>query len=143
MKKTVKKVLLIILIPLLILGAFLFGFIKGSEWGWKANLPSPFEKIINKEPPKELPAGDMSLFWDTWQVILDKYRRKLLQKAAFFVLGGKNRLFVQVFNGLQYLWGCLRKQCTVSRTDFNVDKNRFTSFLPPSRMSAKKTGRFL
>ncbi len=73
MKKTVKKVLLIILIPLLILGAFLFGFIQGSEWGWKENLPSPFEKIINKEPPKELNAGDMSLFWDTWQVILDKY----------------------------------------------------------------------
>lgn len=73
MKQTVKKILVAILISLLILGTFLFGFIQGSKWGWKANLPSPFEKIINKEPPREIEAGDMSLFWDTWQVILDKY----------------------------------------------------------------------
>ncbi|HOK17187.1 MAG TPA: S41 family peptidase [Candidatus Paceibacterota bacterium] len=112
MKKTVKKVLLIILIPLLILGAFLFGFIKGSEWGWKANLPSPFEKIINKEPPKELPAGDMSLFWDTWQVILDKYverdklnTKEMIEGAASGLVQSLKDPYSEFFNASssQYL----------------------------------------
>lgn len=89
MKKIIRKIVLISLIPLFIFGAFIFGFIQGSEWGWKANLPSPFSKIINKEPPKELPAGDMTIFWDVWKTILEKYvdrnkldTKKMIEGAA-------------------------------------------------------------
>jgi carboxyl-terminal processing protease len=72
MKKT-KKILLIIAAILLLSGVWFFGFFQGANWGWKANLPSPFTKILNREKPIEIPAGDMSVFWETWQVILQKY----------------------------------------------------------------------
>jgi len=72
MKKT-KKILLIIAAILLLSGVWFFGFFEGANWGWKANLPSPFTKILNREKPVEIPAGDMSVFWETWQVILQKY----------------------------------------------------------------------
>jgi len=72
MKKT-KKILLIIIAIFLLSGVWFFGFFQGANWGWKANLPSPFTKILNREKPIEIPAGDMSVFWETWQVILQKY----------------------------------------------------------------------
>ena len=39
----------------------------------QANLPSPFEKIINKQAPVTVPDSDMGIFWDTWKVVLEKY----------------------------------------------------------------------
>jgi len=68
-----KKILLIIIAILLLSGVWFFGFFEGANWGWKAHLPSPFEKILNKEKPAEIPAGDMNIFWETWKVILQKY----------------------------------------------------------------------
>ncbi len=73
MGQKIKKALLVLLIVLLNGGIFLSGFYNGVKWGWQANLPSPFEKIIHREKPPDLPPGDMSIFWDTWKVILDKY----------------------------------------------------------------------
>lgn len=72
MKKT-KKILLIIIAIFLLSGVWFFGFFEGANWGWKANLPSPFTKLLNREKPVEIPAGDMNIFWDTWEVILQKY----------------------------------------------------------------------
>ena len=72
MKKS-KKILLIIIAILLLSSVWFFGFFEGANWGWKANLPSPFEKILNKEKPAEIPPGDMAIFWETWKVILQKY----------------------------------------------------------------------
>lgn len=72
MKKT-KKILLIIVGILFLSGIWFFGFIQGTNWGWKANLPLPFEKILNREKPAEIPPGDMGIFWETWKVILQKY----------------------------------------------------------------------
>ena len=71
--KKFKKILLIILAVVIIAGVWSVGFFEGANWGWKANLPSPFEKILNKEKPVEIPSGDMSIFWETWKVILQKY----------------------------------------------------------------------
>jgi carboxyl-terminal processing protease len=73
MQKKFKKIGLIILSLALLIGIWILGFIQGSNWGWQANLPSPFEKIINKEAPPTVPASDMSIFWETWQVVLEKY----------------------------------------------------------------------
>lgn len=68
-----KKILLIILAVVIITGVWSVGFFEGANWGWKANLPSPFEKILNREKPAEIPSGDMNIFWETWKVILQKY----------------------------------------------------------------------
>ena len=68
-----KKILLIIIAILLLSGVWFFGFFEGANWGWKTHLPSPFEKILNREKPAEIPPGDMGIFWNTWQVILQKY----------------------------------------------------------------------
>jgi carboxyl-terminal processing protease len=68
-----KKILLIILAVVIITGVWSVGFFEGANWGWKANLPSPFEKILNREKPAEIPPGDMAIFWETWKVILQKY----------------------------------------------------------------------
>jgi carboxyl-terminal processing protease len=57
----------------LFIAVWVSGFIHGTSWGWQTNLPSPFEKIINKEPPIEVPKSDMSIFWDTWKIVLEKY----------------------------------------------------------------------
>ena len=73
MQKKFKKIGLIILSLALLIGIWILGFIQGSNWGWQANLPSPFEKVINKEAPPTVPASDMSIFWETWQVVLEKY----------------------------------------------------------------------
>lgn len=105
MKKIIQRIILISLIPILIFGAFVFGFIQGSEWGWRVNLPSPFEKIINKEPPKELPAGDMSLLWDVWQTILDKYverdkldTKSMIEGAAAGLVQSLNDPYSEFYN---------------------------------------------
>ena len=68
-----KKILLIIIAILLLSGVWFFGFFEGANWGWKTHLPSPFEKILNRETPAEILPGDMGIFWNTWQVILQKY----------------------------------------------------------------------
>lgn len=73
MKKNCKKICLVALSIILFGGVWLLGFSQGANWGWKAHLPSPFEKIINKEKPKEIPETDMSIFWDVWKVVLEKY----------------------------------------------------------------------
>jgi len=73
MKKICKKICLIILALICLVGIWTFGFSQGANWGWKTNLPSPFEKIINKEKPLEVSGGDMSVFWDTWKVSLEKF----------------------------------------------------------------------
>ena len=73
MKKNLKNFLFALLALFLFIAVWTLGFIHGSNWGWQANLPSPFEKVINKEPPLEVPESDMSIFWDTWKVILEKY----------------------------------------------------------------------
>lgn len=73
MKRNLKKICLIILLIACLGGAWVFGFSQGANWGWKANLPSPFENIINKEKPIEISNADMGIFWDTWKVILEKY----------------------------------------------------------------------
>jgi len=73
MKRNLKKICLIILLIACLCGAWVFGFSQGANWGWKANLPSPFENIINKEKPIEISNADMGIFWDTWKVILEKY----------------------------------------------------------------------
>lgn len=105
MKKSLKKIFLVALIPILIVAAFAIGFIQGSRWGWKANLPSPFEKIINKEPPKELPAGDLSLLWDVWQVILEKYvgrnnldTQSMIEGAASGLVQSLNDPYSEFYN---------------------------------------------
>lgn len=72
MKKT-KKISFIIIAIFLLSGVWFFGFFEGANWGWKVNLPSPFTKLLNKEKPVEIPAGDMNIFWDTWEVVLQKY----------------------------------------------------------------------
>lgn len=68
-----KKIKIIIAGLLFFLAVFNLGFFLGANWGWKANLPSPFANLINKSKPADLPEGDMSIFWDTWKVILEKY----------------------------------------------------------------------
>ena len=73
MKKNLKKICLIVLSISCIVGIWTFGFTQGANWGWKVNLPSPFENIINKEKPAEISDADMSIFWDTWEVVLEKY----------------------------------------------------------------------
>ncbi|MGC8880745.1 MAG: S41 family peptidase [Minisyncoccia bacterium] len=105
MKKSLKKIFLVALIPILIGTAFFIGFIEGSRWGWKANLPSPFEKIINKEPPKELPLGDLSLLWDVWQVILEKYvgrnnldTQSMIEGAASGLVQSLNDPYSEFYN---------------------------------------------
>jgi len=73
MKKNLKNFLLALLVLFLFTAIWFLGFIHGSSWGWQANLPSPFENLINKEIPQEVPESDMSIFWDTWKVVLEKY----------------------------------------------------------------------
>jgi len=73
MKKNLKSFLLTLLALFLFIAVWVSGFIHGTNWGWQTNLPSPFEKIINKEPPIEVPESDMSIFWDTWKIVLEKY----------------------------------------------------------------------
>lgn len=73
MKINYKRIGLIVLTTIGLFGIWVFGFSQGANWGWKANLPSPFEKIINKEAPLEISDADMGIFWDTWQVVLEKY----------------------------------------------------------------------
>jgi len=68
-----KKILLIIIAVLILSGIWFFGFFEGVNRGWKIHLPSPFEKILNREKPTEIPPGDMAIFWETWKVILQKY----------------------------------------------------------------------
>ena len=65
MKENLKKICLIVLFVACISSIWIFGFSQGVSWGWKANLPSPFEKIINKEAPLEISDADMGIFWDT------------------------------------------------------------------------------
>ncbi|MFA5360794.1 MAG: S41 family peptidase [Candidatus Paceibacterota bacterium] len=73
MKKNFKEICLAILSVVLFIGVWVLGFVQGTNWGWQINLPSPFEKIINKEAPPTVPASDMSVFWETWQIVLEKY----------------------------------------------------------------------
>ncbi|MDQ5882959.1 MAG: carboxyl-terminal processing protease [Patescibacteria group bacterium] len=68
-----KKIIPILAAIIIIAAVWLVGFLQGSQWGWQMNLPSPFEKILNKEAPPDLGTGDMSIFWDTWKTILEKY----------------------------------------------------------------------
>ena len=68
-----KEVGLITLGIVLFLAMWGLGFMHGAQWGWQANLPSPFEKIINKQAPVNVPDSDMGIFWDTWKVVLEKY----------------------------------------------------------------------
>ncbi len=82
-----RKTCLVILIIICLAGAWVFGFSQGANWGWKANLPSPFEKIINKEKPAEITETDMSIFWDTWKVILEKYVGRNDLDAQKIILG--------------------------------------------------------
>jgi carboxyl-terminal processing protease len=79
MESSKKKILFIFLGFLIVSGSFTGGFLYGSRYGWKLNLPDPFNKIIKKEKPQELPPADMSIFWETWKKILEKYvdREKL------------------------------------------------------------------
>ena len=73
-KKLSKRgALKIILVTILIIGVWAGGFAVGSQWGWQQHLPSPFSKILHRNKPADIPAGDMSIFWDTWKVILNKY----------------------------------------------------------------------
>ena len=67
-KGDVKKIWLEILLIFLFFGSFIFGFINGSRWGYKASLPSYFDKIIHKEKPAtlSLQGANMQVFWDTW-----------------------------------------------------------------------------
>ncbi|MDD5760604.1 MAG: S41 family peptidase [Candidatus Pacebacteria bacterium] len=73
MKKNFKEIALIILSVALFISVWVLGFIQGTNWGWQVNLPSPFEKVINKEAPPAVPASDMSVFWESWKVVLEKY----------------------------------------------------------------------
>ncbi len=73
MKENFRKICLIVLFIACLGSVWVFGFSQGASWGWKANLPSPFEKIINKEAPLEISDADMGVFWDTWKVVLEKY----------------------------------------------------------------------
>ncbi len=68
-----KKIFFVIGFLILIGGSWFSGFLYGVKIGWQKNLPDPFEKIINKEKPKVLPPADMSIFWETWKKILEKY----------------------------------------------------------------------
>jgi len=58
---------------ILIVIAFYLGFWEGSKIGYQAHWPKPLEKILNKNKPVDIPAGDMSIFWEVWQNILAKY----------------------------------------------------------------------
>ncbi len=71
--KKFTKILSVVLAVVIIAGVWFVGFLNGIKWGWEINLPSPFEKIINKEAPVDLPTGDMNVLWETWRVILSKY----------------------------------------------------------------------
>jgi len=72
-KQKIKSIVQITIVILLFIGVWTGGFINGSHWGWQVNLPSPFEKILHREKPAEIPAGNMQIFWDTWKTILLKY----------------------------------------------------------------------
>ncbi len=72
-KSKIKFIIQVVAVILLFIGVWSGGFISGSRWGWQVNLPSPFSNIAHREKPKELPAGDMQVFWDTWKTILSKY----------------------------------------------------------------------
>jgi len=82
-----RKICLVILVIICFVGVWVFGFTQGVNWGWKANLPSPFENIINKEKPVEISDGDMGIFWDTWKVILEKYVGRNDLDAQKIILG--------------------------------------------------------
>jgi carboxyl-terminal processing protease len=71
--KNFKKILSILLALLIVAGVWSIGFLAGVNRGWQTHLPSPFEKILNREEPVDLPPGDMSIFWETWKVILQEY----------------------------------------------------------------------
>ena len=73
MKKIFKKICLTILVLICLTSIWIFGFSQGTNWGWKSNLPSPFDKIVNKEEPLAVSEGDMNIFWDTWKVSLEKF----------------------------------------------------------------------
>ena len=73
MKKICKKICLTILVLICLASIWIFGFSQGANWGWKSNLPSPFDKIVNKEEPLAVSEGDMNIFWDTWKVALEKF----------------------------------------------------------------------
>ncbi len=92
MKKICKKICLIVLVLVCLMGIWVFGFSQGASWGWKSNLPSPFEKIINKEKPLEVPEGDMNIFWDTWKVALEKYVDRENLNTEKMILGATKGL---------------------------------------------------
>ncbi|NMB92137.1 MAG: S41 family peptidase [Parcubacteria group bacterium] len=71
--KNWKKIITIVLAVMIIIGVWAIGFLAGTKLGWQTNLPLPFEKIINREKPADLPPGDMGVLWETWRVILEKY----------------------------------------------------------------------
>ena len=87
MKENIKKICLIILFIVCLGSVWTFGFTQGANWGWKVNLPSPFENIINKEKPIEISDADMGIFWDTWKVILEKYVGRNDLDAQKIILG--------------------------------------------------------
>lgn len=91
-EKNCRKICLIFLFLFFAFGIWLFGFIEGANWGWKTNLPSPFEKIINKESPSQVPESDMSVFWDTWKVILEKYVERQNLDPQKMILGATKGL---------------------------------------------------
>jgi len=92
MKKICKKICLIILVLICFSSIWVLGFSQGTNWGWKSNLPSPFEKIINKEKPLEVSEADMSIFWDTWKIALEKYVSRDGLDAQEMILGATRGL---------------------------------------------------
>jgi len=92
MKKICKKICLIILVLICLSSIWVLGFSQGANWGWKSNLPSPFEKIINKEKPLEVSEADMNIFWDTWEVALEKYVGRDSLDAQKMILGATRGL---------------------------------------------------
>lgn len=87
-----KRIGLIVLSIVIIYSFWAWGFIQGSKWGWQTNLPSPFEKLINKEAPIEIPSSDMSIFWDTWKVVLDKYVDRFDLDPSKMIIGATKGL---------------------------------------------------
>lgn len=83
-----KKTISVVLALVLLASVWLWGFSQGANWGWQANLPSPFANLVNRESPIGVVSeADMGVFWETWQVILEKYVGRYDLDAQKIIVG--------------------------------------------------------
>jgi len=71
--KIFKVTAFIVPLAVFVIISFYLGFWEGTKFGYQGHWPKPLEKILNAGKPADIPEGDMSVFWNTWGTILEKY----------------------------------------------------------------------